>query len=445
MTKNLSLPSQRSIYPIIFILAITLTACSIHVREATPTKISIPVRSSTPPISITSALTATTTQPSTLQPTSTLVPSATQIPSPANVQSLPNPDDFTWQVIAEGMDQPTGLVSSLDGSGRVFVLEQAGLIRILQDGKLLSDPFLDLRDRVSTLGSTTAGLLGLAFHPDFAENGFFYLHYTESGGASVIARYEITEDPYAGDPHSETRLLEVSFPVGEHKGGDLAFGPDGYLYISIGDGGAHGYADQEGNAQDPGTILGSILRIDVNSKEPYSIPPSNPFVTGGGLPEVWAYGLRNPWRFSFDRLTGDMYIADVGENHWEEINFLSAGIPGGENFGWSYMEGDEPFKESPPESLELILPIVQYDHTLGCSVTGGVVYRGTALPEWYGVYLYGDFCQGNIWGLLKMPGGNWENELLFKLPAFITSFGQDEDGEVYLVDLTGKIYMLVRG
>jgi glucose/arabinose dehydrogenase len=357
---------------------------------------------------------------------------------------MPIPEEFTWQIIAEGLDQPAGLGSALDGTGRLFVIEQAGLIRIIQDGELLSDPFLDLRDRVSTKGSTVAGLLGLAFHPQYAQNGYFFVNYTQAGGSSVIARYETQQDKRAGDPTSELRLLEISFPIGEHKGGDLQFGPDGYLYISVGDGGASGYGDQAGNAENPSSWLGKILRIDVDSDKPYAIPNENPFASGGGLPEVWAYGLRNPWRFTFDRLTGEMFIADVGENRREEINFLPAAAPGGSNFGWNYLEGTEIYKEQPPESLKLVNPVVQYDHTQGCSVTGGAVYRGTALPEWYGIYLYADFCQGNVWGLLKRVNGSWENEILYKIPGFVTSFGQDEEGEVYLVDWTGKIYKLVR-
>jgi glucose/arabinose dehydrogenase len=365
-------------------------------------------------------------------------------PTPTNVQILPDPDEFTWQVLVDDLNQPVGLVSSQDGSGRLFVIEQVGMIWILKDGKLLPDPFLDMRDRVSMKGSNTAGLLGLAFHPNHALNGYFYVHYTDSRGTSVIARHQTSQDADVGDPTSELRLLEISFPIGEHKGGDLAFGPDGYLYISVGDGGTGGYGDQEGNAQNPSTLLGSILRVEVGRGEPYWIPEGNPFVSGGGLPEVWAYGLRNPWRFTFDRLNGDIYISDVGENRWEEINYLPAGSPGGSNFGWSYLEGTSTYKNQPPATVKLVDPVTLYDHTQGCSVTGGVVYRGAMLPEWYGVYIYGDFCLGNVWGLLQKADGSWENELMHKIQGFITSFGQDEDGEVYLVDFTGRIYMLIR-
>jgi len=359
-------------------------------------------------------------------------PSATQTattkPLPTNVSVIPGPERYTWESIADGYSRPTGLASPIDGSGRLFVLEQDGLIHIIQGGETLPIPFLDLRERASTQGSTVRGLLGMTFHPKYAENGFFFVHYTQEGGDSVIARYRVSGDPNLADPHSETRLLEISYPVGEHIGGGLAFGPDGYLYISIGDGGAGGNGDEAGNAQNSETLLGSLLRLDVDSS---------------GEPEIWSVGLRNPWRFSFDALNGDMYIADVGENRWEEINYLPAGSSAGANFGWYFYEGTEPYRGNLPENLETIFPIWTYDHSLGCSVTGGYVYRGQSNPEWFGVYIYGDYCTGNIWGLLQNPDGSWQNSLLFTLPAYITSFGEDQNGEIYLVSITGKIYKLV--
>jgi glucose/arabinose dehydrogenase len=194
-----------------------------------------------------------------------------------------------------------------------------------------------------------------------------------------------------------------------------------------------------------GTFLGKTLRLDVDAGDPYGVPPDNPFFQGEGLPEIWAYGLRNPWRFSFDRLAGDIYIADVGQNQWEEIDFLPAGHPGGANFGWDYREGAHPYEDQPPADLELIDPVAEYDHSQGCSVTGGYVYRGQNLPEWQGVYLYGDFCTGFIWGLLRQPDGTWQNARLFETGANITSFGQDEAGEIYLVVRQGEVYRLVEG
>jgi glucose/arabinose dehydrogenase len=363
-------------------------------------------------------------------------PSPTLTPFPPNATALPDPADYTWALFADSFTQPLGLVSPRDGTGRLFVLEQSGLIYILQNGERLSQPFLDLSDRASTKGSTVHGLLGVAFHPDYAANGFFYVHYTDADGRSIIARYHVSSDPNQADPNSEERLIEITYPIGEHIGGDLAFGPDGALYIPIGDGGGGGNYDQAGNAQNPATLPGSLLRLDVDR---------------GGSPEVWAYGLRNPWRIAFDRLTGDLFIADVGENQWEEINFLPAGTPAGINFGWPYFEGLHTVKGQPPTEAVFNAPVAEYAHTFGCSVTGGQVYRGAALPEWFGVYLYGDFCQGNVWGLLQLPDGGgssdpqWQNARLFQLSGtFITSFGLDEAGEIYLVDYTGEIYRLER-
>ncbi|HJW89549.1 MAG TPA: PQQ-dependent sugar dehydrogenase [Anaerolineales bacterium] len=287
------------------------------------------------------------------------------------------------------------------------------------------------------------GLLGLAFHPRYAENGLFYVNYTDLNGNTVIARFQVLADPQRADPGSEMRLLGVDQPFPNHNGGGLAFGSDGYLYLGLGDGGSGG--DPLDNGQNTQTLLGKLLRIRVDGGEPYALPPDNPFINGGGAPEIWAYGLRNPWRFSFDRLTGDLYIADVGQGMWEEVNYLPAGSPGGTNFGWDYREGAHPFTDaSPPSRVELIDPVVEYDHSQGCSITGGYVYRGDRLPEWRGVYLYGDYCTGLVWGLLLGPDGGWQNALLFETLARISSFGEDQSGELYLVDRSGAIKQLVR-
>jgi glucose/arabinose dehydrogenase len=397
----------------------------------------IPTRTSPPP-----------TQTRQIIPSDTITSHPTalvsQMPSITNVTSLPDLRSFTWQLVADGFDQPVALLSARDGSGRLFVVERSGLVHIIQNGEVLPVPFLDLGDRIGLTGSTSAGILGMAFHPDFGKNGFFFVHYTNTSGQSVISRFQTDTDLIAGEPAIEQRLLEIDYPIGEHKGGDLAFGPDGYLYISLGDGGGPGNGDQAGNAQNPGTLLGAILRIDVNRGNPYAIPPDNPFVSSGGLPEVWAYGLRNPWRFSFDRLTGDIYIADVGENLSEEIDILSAGIGGGANLGWNYFEGTNRYRGQPPPELRLVEPVFEYDHNQGCAITGGAVYRGEALPELYGVYLYGDYCLGNVWALLRHADGSLENQLHEKVPAYITAFGQDQEGEIYLVDIGGEIFKLVR-
>ncbi len=363
---------------------------------------------------------------------------------PTSVSVLPDPEAYTWLTVAEGLERPVGLAHAGDGSNRLFVLEQQGLVRILKDSKIQPEPFLDLRDRVSTTGGTTRGLLGLAFHPNYALNGMLFIHYTRAGGEIVVSRLLVSENSDRADPDSEKILLTVQPPVGEHNGGGLAFGPDGFLYVALGDGGGPGYQDQAGNAQNTQTLLGGLLRLDVDTGELYGIPADNPFAQGGGRPEIWAYGLRNPWQFAFDHLTGDLYLADVGESQWEELNYLPAGSPGGANFGWNYREGSHSFLGLAPSTLALQDPILEYDHTQGCSITGGEVYRGQALPEWYGVYLYGDYCSGTIWGLLHDRTGNWQNEKMFSIQAFMTSFAQDEKGELYLVDYRGNIFQLIR-
>ena len=375
------------------------------------------------------------TAPPALSDTPTSPPEETQ----EEVGSLPDPNRYDWQLVAQGLSSPVGMAVPNDGSGRLFLLEQAGAIRIIQDGQLLAAPFLDINDQVGSQANEQ-GLLGLAFHPNYTENGYFYINYTDLNGDTVIARFSVSEDPNQADRQSETALLRVGQPFPNHNGGGLEFGPDGYLYLGLGDGGSAG--DPQGNAQSLGTSLGKILRLDVDAGDPYGVPPDNPFFQGEGLPEIWAYGLRNPWRFSFDRLAGDIYIADVGQNQWEEIDFLPAGHPGGANFGWDYREGAHPYEGQPPADLELIDPVAEYDHSQGCSVTGGYVYRGQNLPEWQGVYLYGDFCTGFIWGLLRQPDGTWQNARLFETGANITSFGQDEAGEIYLVIRQGEVYRL---
>jgi glucose/arabinose dehydrogenase len=221
----------------------------------------------------------------------------------------------------------------------------------------------------------------------------------------------------------------------------MVFGPDGYLYMGLGDGGSGG--DPHGNGQNVDTWLGKILRVDVNGGEPYAIPADNPFASGGGKPEIWAYGLRNPWRFSFDRLTGDMYIADVGQNQWEEVDFQPAGAPGGANYGWNYLEASHAFRGNPPADAKLVPPVFEYEHGLGCSITGGYVYRGEALPELRGIYLASDFCTGKIWGLLRAADGTFQSQELFQTGYNVTSFSQDQQGEIYLLDqASGGVYRL---
>jgi len=315
------------------------------------------------------------------------------------------------------------------------VVEQAGRIRILDNGVVLPSPFLDISAKLVCCGEQ--GLLSVAFPPGFAAKRYFYVNYTrKTDGATVVARYRVSAgDPNAADNTIEDVILTIPQPFANHNGGQLAFGPDNNFYIGMGDGGSGG--DPQNNGQSPGTLLGKILRIDVESgATPYGIPPGNPFVgVAGYRPEIWALGVRNPWRFSFDRGTGDLYIGDVGQGNFEEIDFQPAGDPGGQNYGWNIMEGDRcyPVGTVGCNRTGLALPIFVYDHSLGCSVIGGHVYRGSAFPFLQGVYLFGDFCSGRIWGIRK-NGAGWDNALLADTTLTITTFGEDESGNVYVVN-----------
>jgi glucose/arabinose dehydrogenase len=352
---------------------------------------------------------------------------------------FPDAAGYAWVPIAEGFNGPILVTNAGDGSNRLFVVEQPGVIKVIQDGATLETPFLDINEEVGNAGNEQ-GLLGLAFHPDYESNGVFYVNYTNVTGDTVVSRFNVSADPNVADPASEVHILEVHQPYENHNGGNLVFGPDGYLYIGLGDGGSGG--DPQGNGQNMDVLLGKMLRVDVNSGDPYGIPTDNPFANGGGAPEVWASGLRNPWRYSFDRLTGDLYIGDVGQGEWEEIDFLPAGIVGGSNFGWNYYEGNHRYQDTPPVSVQFIMPVTDYRHESRCSVTGGFVYRGATLPEWDGIYFYGDYCSGEVFGLFQAPDGTWNTQVLFMTGAFITSFGEDEVGELYFSDRGGSIFQL---
>lgn len=359
----------------------------------------------------------------TIQADSQPVPDSAAAPaieSPATIaSSFPNAAGYEWQPILSGLHRPVDIQPANDGSGRLFIIEKTGYIRLYENGQLLTAPFLDITDRVND-GSNEMGLLGLAFSPDYEQNGFFYVNYTGDGGHTRISRFQASGN--SADSKSEKVLLVVEQPYQNHNGGALAFGPDGYLYAGLGDGGLAG--DPRKNGQNTEALLGKILRLDVNNGDPYSIPSDNPFGN-----EVWAYGLRNPWRFSFDRAIGDLYIGDVGQGQWEEIDYLPAGAESGANFGWSVMEGSYSYDSEPQSGM--FLPAAEYSHNEGgCSVTGGYVYRG-ALPEWNGVYLYGDYCSGKVWALI-LSDGQWQSRVMFETGATITSFGQDESGEIYL-------------
>jgi glucose/arabinose dehydrogenase len=340
------------------------------------------------------------------------------------------------EVVVRNLDRPLGIAHAGDGSGRLFILEKPGRIRILRGDVLVDRPFLDLTDRVGSSGSEQ-GLLGLAFHPQYADNGRLLVNYTDQDGDTVISQFVVSDDPDRVEPGSEQVLLTLDQPAANHNGGHLAFGPDGYLYIGTGDGGAAG--DQFGNGQNAQTLLGAMLRLDVDGAQPYGLPSDNPFVgDDAARDELWAIGLRNPWRYSFDRLTGDLYIADVGQNVYEEVNHQPASSSGGENYGWPIMEGLHCFPaDRACDQSGLVLPIEEYDHSQGCSVTGGYVYRGQRYPVLRGIYLFGDYCSGIIWGTARTGGGSWQTARLLQVDARISSFGEDEAGELYLVDIAG--------
>ena len=351
------------------------------------------------------------------------------------------PDHLRVEKVVGGLRAPTGVSNAGDGSGRLFVTEQAGRVRVVRaDGGLDPQPFVDLTGRIASGGER--GLLGLAFHPRFATSRRLFVDYTRAGdGATVVAELRAGADGSRADPASERIVLIVPQPFANHNGGQLAFGPDGYLYIGLGDGGSEG--DPNRNGQNRNVLLGKILRIDIDGPhapgKQYGIPSDNPYAVGGstpghGRPEVWAYGLRNPWHFSFDRLTGDLYIGDVGQNAWEEIDRQPLDPPGGANYGWNLREGDHCFRTC--ATAGLIAPIVEYSHELGCSVTGGYVYRGAAQASLQGVYIFGDYCSGRLF-TIHSEDGSFTTRTVADTSLNISSFGEDEAGELYLVDLRG--------
>ena len=328
-------------------------------------------------------------------------------------------------------------------------LNKAGRSGSCARGERSESPFLDVSSRISpsalTEYHTEQGLLGLAFHPDYKNNGVFFINYTDHNGDTVVARLRASAgDPDIADPSSSEVILYLAQPNSFHNGGHLAFGPEGYLYIALGDGasieGSPG--DPLGTAQNRQNLLGSILRIDVDSAFPYAIPADNPFVNESDLRgEIWSYGFRNPWRFSFDRATGDMYIADVGENNWEEVNFEPADSRGGANFGWNVYEGGEVYAGG--EAPDYSPPIFAYGHEHGCSVIGGYVYRGEAIQDLNGVYLFGDWCSGRVWAAWRGLEFNWRVIELLDTDMSISSFGEDEAGELHVIDYgRGKVYRL---
>lgn len=345
--------------------------------------------------------------------------------------------------VAQGLERPV-LAVAPEADPRLFVVEQAGRIRVIDDGNLEAEPFLDITDRVGCCGER--GLLGLAFDPDYRSNERFFVSYTDRDGNSVVEAFRSIDRSNRADPTSGTVFLRVDQPFGNHNGGHLAFGPDRMLYVGLGDGGSA--ADPMGNGQDPRTLLGSILRVDVSQAfgPPYRIPPDNPFADGvDGRPEIWHFGLRNPWRFSFDRNTGWLFIGDVGQTQWEEIDAVRT-EEAGHNFGWSTMEGHECFQGA-CEADGLTLPVAVYGHEDGCSVTGGYVYRGQELPALRGRYLYADYCAGWIRSFRLSDNGTATDpeQLQLQNPGRITSFGQDAGGEIYVVVESGTVFLIAPG
>lgn len=387
------------------------------------------------------------------------------VASPAQAGPLAEPtapqDTIALQLVASGLARPVDLTAPPGDRSRLFVVEKTGYIRIVTVNAgvytLLPTPFLNIDSLVGS-GGNEQGLLGLAFHPDYADNGYFYVNYTDNAGDTVVARYSVSAgDPNLANPASASIVLTVDQPYSNHNGGQVQFGPDGYLYTGFGDGGSGG--DPQDRAQNPGVLLGKMLRIDVDGASPYAIPPSNPFVgPGNPLDEIWALGLRNPWRFSFDRLTGALWIGDVGQGNWEEVDLEPAGDPGGRNWGWRCKEGTHIYDTSgncPTDLSVLDDPVYEYSHSQGCAISGGYVYRGSPNSSYFGDYLFADYCAGNQLRTLRANGSGWVRvDHVLAPPAGRalsrpTAFGQDALGNVYMIDddapgvpNSGEVYLL---
>lgn len=345
------------------------------------------------------------------------------------------------QIVAAGFTQPVQVTHAGDGSNRLFVVERTGKIRIVKNGTTLTTPFLDLSGKITTVGAER-GLLGIAFHPDYDTHGYFYVNYTNGAGDTVIERYTVSGNPDIANPASALTLLTLDQPASNHNGGQLLFSPtDHFLYIGMGDGGGGG--DTYNNAQNKNTLLGALLRLDVDHGITYTVPISNPYVGVDGADEIWAIGVRNPWRFSFDRANGDLYIGDVGQDAWEEIDYQAANTPGGLNFGWPCREGTHDYRLTDPcntiDPAAFTPPIAEYANAgAQIAVTGGFVYRGTQSPNLIGRYFYADYGSGRIWSLHTTGPGTWSTpEIVLESGLRVSSFGEDEQGELYVVDYGG--------
>ena len=420
------------------IIAMAMMACTSE-PEATPTPSATAERVAT----VTSETPVPTSVPTvasdTPMPTG-VATAASDTPVPTS-GSLPNlRADFVFPSVS--FDRMVYLTHPEGMPDRLYLVLQPGRIMAFDNVESPPSPdtFLDIRRRVSDRGNEE-GLLGLAFDPAYRNNGYFYVYYSAaSPRRSVIARYQASPDGNSADPSTEKIVMQVGQPFSNHNGGHITFGPDGYLYVGLGDGGSGG--DPRGHGQNLGTLLGAILRIDVSTLDvtgSYAVPPDNPFVgVEGARPEIWAYGLRNPWRFSFDRETGELWAGDVGQNKLEEIDIIT---PGG-NYGWNIMEGSSCFRDNRCDRDEFVPPVAEYGRDGGCSVTGGYVYRGSRLPALVGAYLYGDFCTGKIWALRYDGSRVTENAQIADTDLQISSFAEGPDGEVYILSFTGQIARL---
>jgi glucose/arabinose dehydrogenase len=378
----------------------------------------------------------------------TVTPPVALVANPLPLETAQVPQVFARSVqgihlepMLTGFTNPVYLTHAFDN--RLFVIEKMGRIKIIQDWELIDVPFLDIQEMVGSEGSEQ-GLLGLAFHPDYANNGRFFVNYTNKDGHTVIARYQVqANNPNQADPDTEMILLMIGQPFSVHNGGQLKFGPEGYLYIGVGDGGTSG--DFFSNAQNNSNLLGTILRLDVDFAEPYSIPADNPYLTDDSVRnEIWAFGLRNPWRFSFDRLTGDLYIADVGQVQWEEVNFQEAGSRGTENYGWDILEGTHCYNKEECAMEGFVMPVAEYSHQEGgCAITGGYVYRGPTFPDLSGNYFFADYCSGKIWSLVQEETSQWLTTFLLDSDELFSSFGEDQAGELYILGFnSGVVFQL---
>jgi glucose/arabinose dehydrogenase len=356
-----------------------------------------------------------------------------------DISDPPPLDGVELVPLIEGLSFPVFLTAP-EGDARLFIVEKAGRIRVVVNGTLAATPFLNISGLVST--GSEQGLLGLAFHPDYETNGHFYVNYTDVAGNTRIVRYTVSGDANVADAGSAKPILTVNQPEDNHNGGMIAFGPDDLLYIGMGDGGGGG--DPDGEGQNRESLLGDLLRIDVDAGDPYAIPPDNPYATHATFRrEIWASGLRNPWRFSFDRNGSTLYVADVGQSTNEEVNAVPADLAG-VNYGWDIMEGTDCFSTTPCNTAGLTLPVTEYDNDSdGCSVTGGYVYRGTTFPALAGLYFYSDFCEGWLRSF-RLVAGTATDEREWAIPSIgnVSSFGEDGAGELYILSADGTVYRI---